>query len=309
MLRDSKLTLAGAALSLCLVSHTAFGADLGVSYKDTPPTPSYFVDDVISYRYGTSFKEPGVNNGNDIEKSILNFQHFNTDKWGSNFVDIDFLFSTGLDPVNNITVPFGTGPIGATEVYGIFRRDWSYSKITGTPFNNGIISDVELRMGGDLNTKNDPFSAEKRLLVVGPKVDFAVPVGFFYVAALAAHEWNHDGFCNCATDFRTHLQVEAAWAFPFTVAQSAFTFKGFFVYVAPKGDNPFSPTFPGNTHTVSEVLTRPELLLDVGNYWGQKGKFEVGVGYEYWLNKFGNNHDAIPGALANTPELIARYHF
>jgi nucleoside-specific outer membrane channel protein Tsx len=309
---SKRVALAGAALGICVMACGAQAADIGSSggYKDALPTPSYFIDDVLSFRYGTAFKEPGVNNGNDIEKGILNFQHFNTDKWGSNFIDIDFLFSTGQDPVNNITAPFSNGgPIGATEVYGIFRRDWSYSKITGNDISNGIIKDVELRMGGDFNTKNDPFSAEKRLLVVGPKVDFNVPVGFFYVAALAAHEWNHNGFCNCATEFNTHLQIEAAWAFPFTVGNNnAFTFKGFFVYVAPKGDNPFSPTFPNNTHTVSEILTRPEILLDVGNYWGQKGKFEVGFGYEYWLNKFGNNHDAIPGALANTPELIARWH-
>jgi nucleoside-specific outer membrane channel protein Tsx len=305
----SKLALAGMVGALG-ISGTALGADLGSGgggYKDAPaPAPAYFTDDVISYRYGTEFREPG--NTKDIEKSIMNLQHVNTDKWGSNFFDIDFLFSAKNDPVN------GNASQGATEVYGVFRRYWSYSGITETKFNNGIISDVGLRMGADFNTKNDTFSSEKKLLVVGPQVYFAVPIGFWFVSANYSHEWNHNGlvgmpFCggickgNANVDFDPAFEIESAWLFPFSVGDSDFKFKGFFNYVAPKGKDGL-----GN-QTKGEILTRPELLLDVGNYWGQKNKLEVGVGYEYWLNKFGNDHDKVPGALANTPELVVRYHF
>jgi hypothetical protein len=295
----TKLTVAGAILGAFALSGSASAADLG--YKDAPaPAPSYFTDDVVSFRYGTRFKEPGVNNGDDIEKGILNFQHFNTDKYGSNFLDIDMLFSSGQDPVN------GVGPQGATEVYAVYRRDWSFSKITGMDVSNWLVRDYALHMGGDLNTKNDLFSSEKRLVVAGPQIQFNVPVGFFNVAFDVSHEWNHDGlpFCHCNEDFSPAFEIEAAWAFPFELYGSAFTFKGFFNYVAPKGKGN-----PLESQKVGEILTRPELLLDVGNYWGQKGKFEVGFGYEYWLNKFGNDHDALVGSLANTPELIARYHF
>src|SRR5262249_20294839 len=151
-----KLGLAGLFVAFAM-SGAAMAADLSFKdggYKDGP-APTYFTDDSISYRYGTTFREPG--NKQDIEKNILNLQHFNTDKYGSNFIDVDFLFSAGNDPVSG-------GGQGATEVYGVFRRYWSYSAITGAKLNNGIISDFGLRMGGDLNTKNDPFSAEKRLV-------------------------------------------------------------------------------------------------------------------------------------------------
>jgi hypothetical protein len=60
---------------------------------------------------------------------------------------------------------------------------------------------------------------------------------------------------------------------------------------------------------VFEILTRPELLLDVGNYWGVKNKLQVGVGYEFWLNKFGDDPKFLDGTIANTPELVVRYHF
>jgi hypothetical protein len=298
-----KLALASAALGFCFAAGAAMAADLSSGgdggFKDAP-APTYFTDDVISYRYSTFFREPGVNGGQDIEKNILNFQHINTDKYGSNFLDIDMLFSSGQDPVN------GVGPNGATEVYAVYRRYWSYSGITGTDVSNGIIKDFGLRMGGDVNTKNDAFSAEKRLVVVGPQVYLNVPVGFFFVSANFTHEWNHNGlgFCHCSEDFSPALDIEAAWLFPFTVGDSKLTFKGFFNYVAPKGKGA-AP----ESERVYEILTRPELLLDVGNYFGKPNKLEAGVGYEFWLNKFGNNPALLDGTVANTPELIVRYHF
>ena len=308
------------------ISGSAFAADLssggdGGGYKDAAPPPSYFTDDSISFRYGTAFKEPGVNcgnclpgeSGNDIEKGIGNFQHFNTDKWGSNFIDMDLLFSTGQDPVQCAGCnKFGSGgTIGATEFYGVFRRFWSYNGITDSHYSNFLINDFGLNMGGDLGTKNDPFSEEKRSLVIGPKVSFAMPAGFLTLAVDYYHEWNHNGFANAATEFESY-DVEAVWMYPFKIGDSSLKFKGFFTYIAPKGNQPcysgvgFAPT---DCKTVGEILTRPELDLDVGAYFGSPNKFEVGFAYEYWLNKFGNNHDEIPGALANTPELVARYHF
>jgi hypothetical protein len=290
----SRLARASAALGICFAASAAIADD--------------FSDTSISYRYGTKFREPGITT--DIEKNILNIDHFNTDKYGSNFIDVDILFSGSNDPVN------GNGSQGATEVYAVLRRNWSYSKITGMTVSNWLIRDYELHMGADFNTKNDPFSSEKKLLVIGPQFDFNVPVGFFNVSFNLSHEWNHNGLVHnpAATggvdlpgsanvSFDPAFEIEAAWSFPFQVYGASLTFNGFFNYIAPKGKDGL-----GN-QTKGEILTRPELMLDVGNYIGKKGKFEVGVGYEYWLNKFGNDHDALPGALANTPELIGRVHF
>jgi hypothetical protein len=287
-----KLALVGAGIFAALTLSGSAKAD---GLKDDPtPAPTYFSDTSIGYRYGTKFREPG--NPSDIEKSILNIEHFNTDKYGANFIDLDFLFSSGNDPVAD-------GSQGATEAYIVLRRYWSYNKITGMNISNSLIRDIELVTGGDLNTKNDPFGSEKRLLVVGPQIDFNVPVGVFNVSFDYSEEWNKNGITHTKDNFDPAFRIEANWAFPFQIGRSAFKFDGFFVYAGPKGKDSF-----GN-QTKGEILTRPEVVLDVGNYWGQKGKFEVGVAYEYWLNKFGNNHDATQGALANTPEIVARYHF
>ena len=52
-------------------------------------------------------------------------------------------------------------------------------------------------------------------------------------------------------------------------------------------------------------------MFDAGNLMGKKETFYLGVGYQYWKNKFGNDADgpAGPGAFAKTPMIRAEYHF
>ncbi len=315
-LKFGAIALSG-ALSLAGVANAADLSPMGGGMKDAPmPAESYFSDDSIGIRYSTYFKEPGVYNGGDIEKVIAQYNHFNTDRYGSNLFNLDVLFSDNNDPEAN-----GTG--GAREFYAVYRRYWSVSKITGWNVKNWLIRDIDLDVGGDFQTKNTVFAPEKSLVVGGVTLEFNVPIGFFNVSFNYSHEWNHNGLAGVDVNFDPAFEIEAGWKFPFMIGSSSLAFQGFFNYVAPKGNQPCAgigtcaiPTLgiPGTNPlapnaTKTEILTRPELVLDVGNYWGQKGKFEIGVGYEYWLNKFGNNHNEVPGSLANTPELIGRVHF
>ena len=256
-----------------------------------------FSDNYIAYRFGMAFKEPSVANGEDIQKNIANFTHFNTDKLGSNFFTVDTLFSNGKDPEKNSSH-------GATEVYAIFRRDWSMSKIMGKNFSRmGIIRDVALHMGADMNTKNVAFAPRKKFLVIGPELQFALPSGYFNLAFDYSQEWNHNGIVHKNVSFDPAFEMEATWGIPFHLYKTSWNFTGFFNYVAPKGRDGFG------AQTKEEILTRPELLLDVGKMFGKNKKIEVGVGYEYWLNKFGNNHTQVAGSKAKTLMLIVKLHF
>ena len=272
---------------------------LGLSVFGNPADAAEgsFSDNSIEYRFGTAFKEPGVADGADIQKNIVNFTHFNTDGLGSNFFTVDGLFSHGNDPANDSTR-------GAQEVYAIFRRNWSMSKITGKDFSvPGILRDVALHMGGDMNAKDAAFSPRKKLLVIGPELQFALPSGYFNLAFDYSQEWNHNGIVHKNVSFDPAFQMEAAWGIPFHLYHTTWNFTGFFTYVAPKGRDGFG------AKTKEEILTRPELLLDVGEMFGKGKVFELGVGYEYWLNKFGNDHKHVVGSLAKTVMLIARVHF
>jgi len=250
----------------------------------------------MELRYGTRFKEPSTDNGGDIKKDIINYTHFNTDKYGSNFLSIDALFSDGNDPAHN-------GTKGATEIYGVYRRDWSMSAILGAKVGiPGVVRDFALHMGGDANTKNNDFASEKKLLVIGPQIDWEVGKGFFNTSINLSKEWNYNGIIGQAVTFKATPEFESAWSFPLGTYVS---FNGFFNVVAPKGRDGF-----GN-QTKTEILTRPELMLDVSQLAGYKPKkFELGIAYEYWSNKFGNDPAKNSGGtLANTPELIGRVHF
>jgi hypothetical protein len=255
-----------------------------------------FQDNSLEYRYGTQFKEPGVGGGADITKSIVTYIHVDADKWGGNFFALDILFSHLPD--NSAGVP----SIGAQELYAVYRRDFSYNKLTGHKGGWGPIADFGLQVGGDANAKNDPFGSEKRLLVGGMYIDWAVHKGFLKTAFLACHEWNQNPFAapgGTPRDFETTFCFSSAWSFPFDIHGVTVKFNGFFNVVAPKGFG-----------TVTEVLTRPELVVDIGSLIGHRKNFiEAGVAYEYWLNKFGNNHDTLPGSLANTPMFVGRVHF
>jgi hypothetical protein len=42
---------------------------------------------------------------------------------------------------------------------------------------------------------------------------------------------------------------------------------------------------------------------------GKPGQFDVGVGFEYWYNKFGNEAKYLPGTRQNAFFVEAGYHF
>lgn len=270
-------------------------ATLGVTALATSANAQVFQDNMIGYRYGTQFAEPGINR--TIEKSIVSYTHVSGDKWGGNFFNLDVLFSDGRDPSTAVNT-------GAQELYGLYRRTWSYNKLTGSK-GHGLIADFGLQMGADFNAKNTTFGSEKKLAIAGPYIAWAVPVGFLTTAFEACHEWNQNGFAQRTTNFDTTFCLETAWAFPFKIHQADLKFGGFFNVVAPKG-----PGATGLAQTKTEILTRPELSLDVGSLFGGKKNFmEVGIAYEYWLNKFGNDNALLVGSIARTPMLTTRIHF
>ena len=107
--------------------------------------------------------------------------------------------------------------------------------------------------------------------------------------------------------YKTHPMLTAAWGIP--IGDSGFSFEGFMNWIASKGDNEFvgSP----NRGTKPETNIDAQIMYDVGALMGAKGKFKVGLEYQYWKNKFGNDHEgaAGDGAFAKTPMLRAEYHF
>ncbi len=262
-----------------------------------------FSDTSVSITYGPDFKEPGVVESNDptkgtnIDKMIFTLTHFDVYKYGTNFFNIDLLQSNGRDPANN-------SHTGATEVYGIYRGNLSMNSIFDTKaFSFGPVKDVRFEFGGDANTKNTSFASEKKLLILGPNISFDVP-GFLNIGLHYSQEWNNNGIVGKTVQFDPAFELEIVFMQPLSFTGLPLRFEGFFNVVAPKGKDGFG------AQTATEVLTQPRLTLDVGALaFDKPNTLDFYVGYQYWYNKFGNNHSYVPGSIASTVFVGSTFHF
>ena len=244
-------------------------------------------DTSIGYRYGSNFQEPF--NGKKITKNIFNITHASGYKYGSNFLNVDLLQSNSVDS-------------NAQEAYVVYRNTLDFGKVTGKTYEFGPVRGIGLTAGFDWNTKNDPgYASKKRMLVIGPTLMVDVP-GFLNVSLLVLQESNlPKGLANRYT-YKTHPMLTAAWGIP-VGAVPGLSFEGYMNYISAKGTNEFG----GGTSP--ETNFDATLFYDVGTLMGAcKNTFRVGVGYQYWRNKFGSPSN-VPGSLAKTPMLRADYHF
>ena len=292
--------LLGAAL--VAFASQAGAADLSAKKKAAAPAPApyfLFADTTISYRFETRANEPGL--ADNVQKNVVSLTHFDVTKWGTNFVNIDFLKSNHFDAAK------GTNADGAFEVYGLYRGTVSGNYIAGSKaLSVGPVKDVSLAFGGDLNTKNTTFAPRKRLVVGGVQFDFDVP-GVLNVAVLAGKEWNHCGasFCTATHDpeFKTNAHIEVNYMQPLAFTGLPLKFSGFTNFVTPKGKD------GTGAQTKTEILSDNRLTLDAGKLVGyQANKIDTFVGFRHWRNKFGNNSKTTAGSIENQIYVGVAYH-
>lgn len=258
-------------------------------------------DTSIHYWYGPYFREPGVtgNDGRaaDIGKNIISLTHADGYRYGTNFFNVDMLMSNGADPSNN-------GSSGAQEFYAVYRHNLSLNAVAGKDsFAFGPVRDVSIAAGFDLNTKNTAFAPRKRMLVLGPNFQFDVP-GFLNVALLYRYEQNYNGIVGKSVSFRSTAMLESSWRINFQAGGIPLSFEGYGSLTGPKGNDGFGQG------TKTEFLFHPKLMVDVGALAGaRKQTFQVGLGWEYWHNKFGADHTKVAGAIQSTPFIEAAVHF
>ena len=278
--------------------------------KMEKPAFKGFSDNTIGLRYGPSFAEPGIaqsnhpKDGAPIDKVILNFTHFDAHEYWTNFFSIDILQSNDRDPRNNEPGNQNGNYLGATEFYAVYRGNLSGNAMAGNNnFAFGPVKDITLEIGGDINHKNTTFNPQKKLIVIGPNVQFDVP-GFFNVGFHLHKEWNYNGIVGKNVDFNPTFQLEPTWLIPLLFTNQPIVFEGFADLNLPKGKDGFG------AQTVTELLIHFDFALDVGKVTMDKPNIlEAFVGFEYWLNKFGNNNADVPGSVAYSPVVGFRVHF
>jgi nucleoside-specific outer membrane channel protein Tsx len=284
-----KIGFAAAACAVVMATGLAQAAD----WSDT----------AIGYRYGTKFGEPyGPNN---INKSIFNLSHFSGYKYGTNFFNVDLLLSDSRDP----TSPGSNS--GAQEIYIVYRHTLDLGKISGKDLKFGPVRGVGLTAGFDVNAKDDAgYNSKKRMIVAGPTLMIDVP-GFLNVSLLALWESNapYNGYTHTHVEryqYDTHAMLNLAWGIPFHIGPVPLSFEGFANFIASKGEDEFG------ADTKPETNIDMQVMYDFSEIVGTtKNTFKAGLEYQYWRNKFGNDHTkaAGDGAFAKTPMVRVEYHF
>ncbi len=257
----------------------------------------------VGYRWGSEFAEPF--NNHDIAKSIFNLNHVDGYRYGTNFLNVDLLLSNDKDPAN-----VGAHH-GAQELYMTYRHTLDFAKVFDTPLKFGPIRSLGLTAGFDINTKEDAgYNSRKRLLVAGPTMMLDVP-GFLNISLLQMWESNapYNGFTGNHVDryyYTPHPMLNLAWGIPLQLGRHRLAFEGFGNFIADKGKNEFG------ADTKPELNIDMQLMYDVSPFVNQaKDTIRVGLEYQYWRNKFGNDHTGPSGqgAFAKTPMIRAEYRF
>ncbi|GEP11144.1 hypothetical protein [Methylobacterium gnaphalii] len=299
-------------LSLGMVGYGA-AADLDIKKERAPETrevketPFFlFADTQVSFRYQFPAAEPGVQVSKPdgsvatrgIPKYITNISHADAWAYGTNFFSLDILRSANQDPAGTTNAPggFAQYDYGATEAYGLYRGTLSLNALTNTKAFTipGIVKDVSLAFGFDANSKNTAFGPKKRDVVGGLTFSVDVPAGFLNISTHAYKEWNRNGFNlqpNRDVSFDTVPEFEIVYNFPLSFFPNVpLSIAGFNNIVLPKGRGVSDPSaFATNPKTGLEFLSRTNLVLDVGKLvWNQPNRLDAFIGFQYWLNKFGN---------------------
>lgn len=281
-------TLVVVLLALC------GGAPVLVSAADAG-----FSDWAIGWRHGADFREPGVVGGGGsaaaIDKNIANLTWVQGSARGGNLLIVDALFSGNADPDRS-----GNG--GAREVYLIYRHRFASQALFGRRLGFGPVRDTDWVAGLDLNTKDTAYAPRKRMLVAGAQFQFDVSRGFLQTSLLAAREWDHNGIVGRAENFRTTWAVESSWMAPLQLGSLPVQLEGYLNVYGPKGRDDFG------LRRRTEVLLHPRLMFDLGSGIGHPRRLWVGIGYEYWYNKFGVDHALTPGALQQAWMVEAAWH-
>ncbi len=276
-----------------------------------------------------SVRPNGTINGKTA-KSVYSFTHFDAWAYGTNFFTISMFKSDHNDPANpcsNAGVLLSGAPAncaGATEIYGLIRSTFGWNEIFNTKaFSVGPLHNISFEVGADANSENNFLAPAKRDFVGGLQFAFDLPYkGYFNVAPLAYKEINHNAFNQCGlfgpglpgvtcsvdgnTDFKTTWAVETNYYMDLGFLPESmqfFSISGRAAWYGPKGDANGLPALSGvgrfSTATKTEFNSEPiRLTFDASKaFAGPKYSHfvDVWVAYRYWQNKFGLDHNAMPG--------------
>jgi nucleoside-specific outer membrane channel protein Tsx len=180
--------------------------------------------------------------------TTVTLNHFSTWKYGDNFLFADFYRGNFKDGK------------GAT-IYGEWHPRLFLNKL-GAP-TGGFVKNWGI--AAEINN-GQAFQA----VMAGLGLDLAIPG--FQVAGLNVYYRYDTVFIPGVTRIDTNTwQISPFWDLPFKIGPTSWTFTGFLDLTT-------------NHDKKLDLMTQPELLLDVGAFYGNPGKFHAGV--ELYIHQY-----------------------
>ena len=157
----------------------------------------------------------------------------------------------------DMTKPFDIG----SDIYGEWHPRFNLGSITGSDLSFAFVKDVLIATELNVGTN-------WRAYLYGVGFNLDIPhFNFFALNVFIRDDMNID-------DDST-WQISPSWNVPFTLGSARFEFGGFLDYAGAEGGGE------------AQLLTQPQLLLDISNFSGKPGNFYAGIEYQYWQNKNG----------------------
>lgn len=211
--------------------------------------------------------EKDINGTSDKKLTTLTINHFSTFAYGDNFFFVDMQRGK-----------FGASDTVTAGLYGEWHPRLFLNKI-GAPGAGGFIKNWGL--AGEVNTGSAFFA-----YMGGLTADFNIPG--FQVAGLSVYYRYDTVDAGAFKAYNSTYQISPWWDVPFKVGPVSMTFNGFLDLTTNDGN--------------LDIMTQPELLVDVGAFAGSPGKFHVGV--EWYLH-----YQDLPGGSQTTsaPQLMVQW--
>jgi len=196
---------------------------------------------------------------------LFTFEVANGWAYGDNFFFSDINNAPGFDRNR------------AVYSYSEWHPRLSAGKITGKDLSLGPISDFLLAGEIDMPSGFEPA------YLFGLGTDWKIPgFAFFGLNVFARKEWGMPS---------VGLQVSPYWLLPFNLGPVKMSFGGWFDFMSGTGKQ------------TMWWQTQPTLYVDVGNFWGDPGRLETGIEYEYFHNFTGVNN-----WIYNHPQYVIKWN-
>lgn len=219
----------------------------------------------LQYQAG-SLSAPTFAGGERARTDILTFQHASGWEYGDNFIFIDFLDDSTKDGFND------------ADFYGEIYVNLSLGKIIGFGSVIGPARDIGLLAG-----VNAGADANVLKYLPGFRISWDIPGFIFFNLDAALYiDANKGASSGGAPAESDSYYVDINWAYPFHIGRHGFSIEGHVEYIAER-TNEFGEKAHG------WILAQPQLRYDLGEALGASGRLYVGVEWQYWMNKLGDD--------------------